>query len=254
MTETIRALMENQTVNWGVVSRIGKLEDGSPYMEVPVADGVVGTILAGEAEGDFNRQTLHPLLGVKIPFIVLEEKDGKVYCSRKAAQEKLREGKMEDLKNGKVLHGVVVGCAPYGVYVETDGVSGLLKNSDYLGVAIPVSDYLKKGDKVDVICKNISPNGKIQWEPAEKPAPLELDYDVKVDTCVIGKVINMKPFATGGTGVFVRIEQGLDALCLHPSDMEIEPGDQVTLKIIAIEPAFKPGMPPRVKGRLLRVL
>lgn len=247
-------MMENQTINWGTVTRIGKLEDGSPYMEVPIEKGVTGTILSAEAEGDFNRQTLHPLLGVKIPFIILEEKDGKIYCSRKAAQKKLREEKMEELKNRTVLHGIVVGCAPYGVYVEVDGVSGLLKNSDYLSVSIPVSDYLKKGDKVDVICKSFSPNGKIQWEPAEKPEPLELNYDVKVDTCVIGKVINMKPFATGGTGVFVRIEQGLDALCLHPSDMEIAAGDQVTLKIIAIEPASKPGMPPRVKGRLLRVL
>lgn len=254
MNEAIKEMIANRTVLWGVVTRIGKAAEDIAYMEVPVASGITGTIMASEADGDFNRQTLHPLLGVKIPFVVIEEKDGKLFCSRKAAQAKLREDCKQALLNHEVLHGIVVGCAPYGVYIDVGGVSGLLKNGDYINAATPVSDYLPKGTKVDVICKDIAPNGKIQWEPVEKPEVKAVEYDVKVDTCVIGKVINMKPFATGGTGVFVRIEQGLDVLCLHPADMELAPGDTVTVKIASIDPPAGIGQPPRVKGRLLRVL
>lgn len=241
---------------WGMVTRIGRESDTSPYMEVTLPDlGCVGTVMAEEVDAEIERHSLVSMLGRKIPVIVLSMDDGRILCSRKQAQVAIKVSMAQDLASHTVLSGEVIREAPYGVYVEVNGISGLLKNSDYINVAVPVSDFLKVGNKVDVMCKNISTSGKIQWEPAEKPKAEDISYDVEEDTCVVGKVINLKPFDNGGVGVFVRISRGLDALCLLPPDMEISPDDQVSVKIVSVTPdPHGAAAPPRVKGKILRVL
>lgn len=252
----IEETIQDETIFWSMVTRIGHLPDKTPYMEVPIAElNVVGTVLMDEVDAEIERKSLVSLLGRRVPFVILSiDDEGRVLCSRKVAQMRIKAGMAQDLANQTVLTGEVVRTAPYGVYIEVNGISGLLKNNDYINIAIPVSDFMAEGDTVKVICKAISPNGKIQWAPAEKPKTENITYDVEEDTCVTGKVINMRPFENGGVGVFVRISKGLDALCLLPPDMEVNPDDQVSLKIISVTPSADQSAPPRVRGKLLRVL
>lgn len=257
MKNKIKDAIASETIFWGMVTRIGRMPDKTAYMEVPISEfGLVGTITMDEVDAEIERRSLVPLLGHNIPFLIIriDEESGKVFCSRKQAQMKIKANMASDLANKTVLTGEVVRTAPYGVYVEVGGISGLLKNSDYINIAIPVSDFLSEGDSVKVVCKALSPNGKIQWEPAVKPKVENINYDVEEDTCVTGKVINLRPFESGGVGVFVRIGKGLDALCLLPPDMELNPGDQVSLKIVSVSSSDNSSTPPRVKGKLLRVL
>lgn len=255
-TKKIEEMVAAETILWGMVTRIGHMEDKTPYMEVPIKElDAVGTIMMGEVDAEIERKSLVSLLGRKIPFVVLGVDDkGRILCSRRAAQVKIKADMAQDLASKTVLTGEVVRTAPYGVYVEVNGISGLLKNSDYINIAVPVSDFLHEGDQVKVICKSISVNGKIQWEPAEKPEAKAISYDVEEDTCVTGKVINLRPFEHGGVGVFVRIGKGLDALCMLPPDMELNPDDMVSLKILSVTPSADECTPPRVKGKLLRIL
>lgn len=255
MKKKLAKMAKDETVFWGDVTRIGK-NDAGPYMEVTIPEvELAGTIVMDEVDAEVERKSLLPLLGHKIPFVVLNvAEDDRIMCSRKQAQMLTKIAMTQDLIDRTVLHGEVVRSAPYGVYIEVNGISGLLKNADYINVAIPVSDYLKEGDEIDVICKTILPSGKIQWEPAVKPEVKPIEYDVEENTCVTGKVINMKPFSTGGVGVFVRIGQGLDALCLLPNDMEVNPDDTVSLKITTVTRSANPSEPPRVRGKLLRVI
>lgn len=252
----IEEAIQNETIFWSMVTRIGRLPDTTPYMEVPISElGVVGTILMDEVDAEIERKSLVSLLGRKVPFVVLAiGEDGSYLCSRKKAQVNIRASMAADLATQAVLTGEVVRTAPYGVYIEVNGISGLLKNADYINIAVPVSDFMAEGDTVKVVCKAISPNGKIQWGPAEKPKTENVTYDVEEDTCVTGKVINLRPFENGGVGVFVRIGKGLDALCMLPPDMEVNPDDQVSLKIISVTPSSDNSAPPRVRGKLLRVM
>lgn len=244
-----------ETIFWGMVTRIGHMPDKTPYMEVPISElGLVGTITMDEVDAEIERKSLVSLLGRNIPFMIIRVDGDKVYCSRGKAQMKIKADMAADLANKTVLTGEVVRTAPYGVYIEVCGISGLLKNSDYINIAVPVSDFLSEGDTVKVVCKALSPNGKIQWEPAVKPKTENITYDVEEDTCVTGKVVNLRPFESGGVGVFVRIGKGLDALCLLPPDMEVNPDDQVSLKIVSVTPSADPSAPPRVKGKLLRII
>lgn len=251
-----RAAISKETLYWGLVTRLGKVDDGKPYMEVPVPgfENQIGVVYADEVDAEIERKTLMPLLGRKIPFVVIgvEKESNRLVCSRRLAQNILKSQMAQKLANQDVLHGEVINAAPYGVYIEVDGISGLLKNADYINVAMPVSDFLHIGNKIDVICKSLSPAGKIQWAPAVKPKAEDIIYDVEVDTVILGTAINLKSFPTGGVGVFVRISRGLDALCLLPPNMEVEPGDSLTVKINLVEPV--PGKPPRVKGKILRVM
>lgn len=253
----VEEAIRNKQIFWNMVSRIGHLADGTPYMEVPISElGIVGTVLMDEADAEIERKSLVNLLGRRVPVMVLsvDDGEGRVLCSRKEAQIQIKVDMANDLANQKVFEGEVVRTAPYGVYVEVNGISGLLKNGDYINIAVPVSDFFGEGDMVKVFCKGFSPNGKIQWGPAEKPKVENITYDVEEDTCVTGKVINLRPFENGGVGVFVRISKGLDALCMLPPDMEINPGDQVSLKILSVTPSNNQNEPPRVRGKLLRVL
>lgn len=254
-TQIFDEAINSETVMRGKVVRLGKRGDDA-YMEVEIPkDNSTGIIFESEADGEVERKSLMPFLGEEIPYIItgMDEESGKPVCSRKKAQDKLRIAMVQDFVGRKVMEGTVVHTEPYGVYIDVNGVSGILKNTDYIGVSFPVRNYLKVGDKIKVVCKSISQNSKIQWEPAEKPEFTPIEYDIEVDTVVIGVVTNLQPWEKGGVGVFVNIAEGLDALCLLPPDKEIHAGNKVAIKIVTVEKAAKANFPPRVRGKIVRV-
>lgn len=252
----ISGLIKDKIVLWGPVTRLGRTESGEDYMEVSIPDtDQVGVIMKDEADAEIERKSLVPLLGHPVPFMIIEiSEDGDIVCSRKQAQEQIREEMMQDLVDQKVLHGTIDNITPYGAYISFGGLSGLLKNEDYVNAATPLDTYLKVGQTLDVVCKNLSVNGKIQLKPAEPPKVKPIKYDVEENTCVMGEVINMRPFERGGVGVFVRIGTGLDALCMLPADMEVNTGNKVAVRIQSVSPSEDPLVPPHVRAKILRVM
>lgn len=258
----LNALMTNATILWGDITKLGR-KDGEDYMQgvIPKTAGLdepaMFTILDHEADTDESHGSLVRFLGRAVPFTVLEvAADGTVYASRKAAQEQLKASMLQDLNDGVQFSGTVVGMVPYGAYVEVNGVAGLLRNNDATADHSELSEYYKVGDAIQVVCRDVTPAGRINWKTPNKlqrKAPVELEFEE--DMVVSGVVTAITPFKnSAGVGVFVRVAKGVDALCSMP-EFEVFPAQKVAVKVIRITPDAKnPNGAPKVRGKIVRSL
>jgi small subunit ribosomal protein S1 len=164
--------------------------------------------------------------------LVLSEKDALSNYSEEAKQEKLAQ-----IKEGDILEGIVTGIMPFGVFVDLDGVEGLVHISEiaWEKVSHP-SNYFKVGETVKVKVLGIDDgSGKLAlsvkklsdnpWDNVEERYP--------VGSKVTGKVSKIVPF-----GAFVNLEKGLDGL-VHVSETNgpLEEGQEVTALVTQVDGA-----------------
>ncbi len=162
--------------------------------------------------------------------LVLSEKDALANYSEEARQEKLAKVKVDD-----VLDGIVTGIMPFGVFVDLDGVEGLVHISEiaWEKVSHP-SAYFSVGSTIKVKVLGIDDGtGKLAlsvkrlstnpWDTAEEK--------YKVGSKVTGKVSKVVPF-----GAFVNLEKGLDGL-VHVSETNgpLTEGQEVTAVVTQVD-------------------
>lgn len=254
-------LKEKEEILWGEVVRVGQTPEKRAYMLLNTdakncAKNYPCIIYREEADAEFKRGSLVYLLGHKIPYVIIkvDEEKARLEGSRKIAQEKSKLAMLQDLATGKEFTGRILNFVAFGAYVEVNGVVGLLKNTDYSIDFSEVSESKKEGDTVQVKCKEVTNEGKIFWiAPVKQHRRVPIDYDFEPGTAVVGTIQDIRAFHDG-VGVFVRIAPGLDALCFAPNDLEIEIGVKVSIRIQSVDGAKEKYMPPRVKGRILRVI
>ena len=243
-----RKSMKNKEIMKGVV----KLVQFDKGLDTDILaldlDGVKGIIVRDEVDHEVNWKSLVGFIGREVNFTVqrIDEETGTVFCSRKEAQEILREEIFERLCEGEVFNARIVNILKYGAYVEIEGISGLLKNVDFADDYTAIEDVLKVGDTVNVKLKKVSANNKLIFEAVEKyKNPTIMEFDIfERDQVVLGVVRNVKPW-----GVYVCIAPGLDALCPIPGTGEIEEGMKVSFRITQVKPEEQ-----RVRGKIIRTL
>lgn len=164
--------------------------------------------------------------------LVLSEKDAMGTYTEEARQEKLAK-----IQNGDVLEGIVTGIMPFGVFVDLEGVEGLVHISEIAWEKVNhPSNYFTVGSNVKVMVlgrdensgklalsvKRLTPN---PWETAEEK--------YKVGTKIKGKVTKVVPF-----GAFVNLEKGLDGL-IHVSETTgpLTEGEEVEAVVTQIDAA-----------------
>lgn len=255
-------LMENEVICWGEVTRLARDGDDS-YMvlELPmmqqhkISGGERCVIFSSEADADNVNPRLMNLMGRRVPFVVtaVDADNDRLICSRKKAQQILKASMLQNLASGHIYEGELTGFARYGAYIEVNGVTGHIRNSDFADDHSDIREYLSVGDKVDVRCKEVSPEGYVFWEVLTKMHRTKpLTHDFEADTVVLGNVVRIQNFANG-VGVFVNLKLGIDALCSLPREMEIEEGSRVSVKIESVEPGRRSTDAPRIRGRIVRV-
>ena len=149
--------------------------------------------------------------------------------------EESRKKRLSEIEIGSTVEGIVTGILPFGIFVDLDGVEGLVHISEiaWEKVSHP-SNYFKVGQKIEVMVlgvdddsnklalsvKKLTPN---PWEHVEEKYP--------VGTKVKGVVSKIVPF-----GAFVTLEKGLDGL-IHISEAEapLEEGDKVSAIVIQVD-------------------
>lgn len=187
------------------------------------------------------KESLKVLSGkiLKVKVIELDKNKNRFVLSEKDAlssySDAAKEKRLEEIQTGTVLDGVVTGIMPFGVFVDLDGVEGLVHISEiaWEKVSHP-SDYFSVGQTIQVMVlgvddqskklalsvKRLTPN---PWETVEEKYP--------VGTKVKGTVSKIVPF-----GAFVTLEKGLDGL-IHVSEA-IEPlkeGDAVEAFVVQVD-------------------
>jgi len=261
--KNLDALMQDEVICWGEITRLARDEDGQEYMVTAlpamsqhgISGGEKCVIYANEADADAVRPRMMNLMGRKVPFVVTaaEPENDRLIASRKKAQQALKLVMMQDLANGRIYEGTVTGFSRFGAYIEVNGVTGHLRNSDFSTDHSDVREYLSVGNPIEVKCKEFSSEGYIYWEVMSKVHRTKpISHDFEPDTVVLGRAVRINQFQRG-VGAFVNLQTGIDALCSLPREIEVEEDARVSVKIETVTPGAKPTDTPRIRGRIVRV-
>ena len=134
----------------------------------------------------------------------------------------------------------------FGVYVEINGISGLLKNSKFAKDFSLIKEVHQVGDTLEVALDHVSKNGKLQFKavkPYENPTIIDIS-NLEEQTVMHGRIRSIQPW-----GVFVCIAPGLDALANAPENLEIEEDMEVRFIITQVLPEQN-----RVRGKIQSVI
>jgi len=183
---------------------------------------------------------------LKILKINLERKN--IVVSRREILEEERLSKKQEilatLQEGDLAKGVVKNITDFGVFLDLDGIDGLLHITDMTWKRIRhPSEMVQLGDELEVMILSIDhTKGRVAlglkqkesnpWEDIERRFP--------AGTHVKGKIVNMVPY-----GAFIEIEPGIEGL-IHVSEMSwvknitdpnevLKKGDEVEAIVLSIQ-------------------
>lgn len=182
----------------------------------------------------------------KILKINIERKN--VVVSRRELLEAERISKkaevLEHIQPGDVREGVVKNITDFGVFLDLDGIDGLLHITDMTWKRIKhPSEMVSIGQKIEVVILNIDKDkGRVALGLKQKESnPWDIIEDkYPPGTIVKGKIVNLLPY-----GAFIEIEPGIEGL-IHVSEMSwtknitdpsemVNKGDEVTAVVLSIQ-------------------
>ena len=162
-------------------------------------------------------QRLNKLVGevIKVRILDADKKLNKLIFSEKEAVKDGLAERFAELKVGDVVKGVVTGVVDFGVFVNVDGIEGLIHISEisWERVSNP-ADYVKVGESVEakIIAIDKDRLSLSMKQLQEDPWVTEVEKFKKGDV-VEGTITRITPF-----GAFVQISPAVEAL-VHVSEM-----------------------------------
>jgi small subunit ribosomal protein S1 len=210
-----------------------------PNSHIPAIRRGTSTQKAGEIKAE--------LVGKSLPVKVIEvnQKEHRLVFSARVAQREQRAKRLEEIQVGQVINSRVVNVVDFGVFVDLEGVDGLVHKSEIAWERVThPSKWFQVGDEIEV--KVVSVDLKNERVSLSRkillPNPWEkLVDDLKVGDLVEGVVVSVLDF-----GAFIEIREGLHGL-VHISEIGyanaedpkavLKKGDPVLVKIMGIEKA-----------------
>lgn len=182
----------------------------------------------------------------KILKINIERKN--VVVSRRELLEAERISKkaelLEHIQVGDIREGIVKNITDFGVFLDLDGIDGLLHITDMTWKRIKhPSEMVQLGQKLEVMILSVDKDkgrvalglkqkGQNPWDQIEQKYP--------PGTRVKGKIVNLLPY-----GAFIEIEPGIEGL-IHVSEMSwvknitdpsdvVKKGDEVEAIVLSVQ-------------------
>jgi small subunit ribosomal protein S1 len=179
---------------------------------------------------------------LSVRILDLNRKENKLIFSEKAARREDTESRVSLMKVGDTVEGKVTGVVDFGIFMNVDGIEGLVHISeiawdrvDNPGKYVKVGETIKAKiisidrDKLSLSMKQLMPD---PW--------LEESAKYKVGDSVDGTVTRITPF-----GAFVQVTPVIEAL-VHVSELSdqhvedpsslVNVGEKKSFRIIAIDP------------------
>lgn len=178
----------------------------------------------GSSDKDEILQRLNALVGqaLKVRILDADRKANKLIFSEKEAIKDGLAERFEKLKVGDTVTGVVTGVVDFGVFVNVEGIEGLVHISEISWERVNnPSDYVKVGQSIDAKIISIDKErlSLSIKQLSEDPWLSEVEK-FKPGTSVEGTVTRITPF-----GAFVQISPAVEAL-VHVSELgDIEGAD-----------------------------
>lgn len=195
------------------------------------------------ADKDEILHRLNHLVGqtLMVRILDLDRKESKLIVSEKEAQREFTEGKLAGLKVGDKVSGIATGVVDFGVFVNVDGIEGLVHISEIAWDRVDnPSRYVKVGQDIDAVIIAIDADKlslsmkQLQDDPWAKEVG-----KLKVGDKVDGKVTRITPF-----GAFVQVNSAVEAL-VHISELSdkhvadpselVKVGETKTFRVVDID-------------------
>lgn len=182
----------------------------------------------------------------KILKINIERKN--VVVSRRELLEAERISKkaelLENIKEGDVREGIVKNITDFGVFLDLDGIDGLLHITDMTWKRIKhPSEMVHLSQKLEVMILSVDKEkGRVALGLKQKDANPwdQIEKKYPPGTRVRGKIVNLLPY-----GAFIEIEPGIEGL-IHVSEMSwvknitdpnevVKKGDEVEAIVLSVQ-------------------
>jgi small subunit ribosomal protein S1 len=189
---------------------------------------------------------LDKVFDFKILKINLERKN--IVVSRRELLEEERVSKkaelLENIKVGDLRKGIVKNITDFGVFLDLDGIDGLLHITDMTWKRIKhPSEMVDIGDEIEVMILSIdNEKGRVALglKQKEQNPWKEIENKYPPGTIVRGKIVNLVPY-----GAFIEIEPGIEGL-IHVSEMSwiknvtdpseiVNKGDEVEAVVLSVQ-------------------
>ena len=171
----------------------------------------------GSADKDEILQRLNSLVGKTIKVRILDaiKKENKLIFSEKEAIKDGLAERFSSLKVGDVVKGVVTGVVDFGVFVNVDGIEGLVHISEISWERVNnPSDYVKVGETVEAKIIAIDKDRlSLSMKQLQEDPWLSEIANFKKGDKVEGTITRITPF-----GAFVQISPAVEAL-VHVSEL-----------------------------------
>jgi small subunit ribosomal protein S1 len=183
---------------------------------------------------------------IKTRIIELDREKNRIILSEKMVTQardlEKRAKTLRKVKEGDKLKGEISGITPFGVFVNAEGLEGLVHLSELSWDKVEnIGAIYAVGDKVDVMVIGISDGGKRVAYSVKRL--LQDPWDVVIAKYKVGDVVPGEVQKVVDFGAFVRIDQGLNGL-VHISEMSdklvkdprdiVSEGQTVQVKILSI--------------------
>lgn len=178
---------------------------------------------------------------IQVKILEIEQKNNRLIFSQKAALSKEDELKIKEklskIKIGETYEGVATGVTSFGVFVNIDGVEGLVHISEIAWEKInDPKEHFRLGDKVKVlVLETDKKTGRLNLSIKKlSPDPYEkLSKDYTQQKIIKGEITKLTSF-----GAFVRLEGSVEGL-IHvskiPPNRELKVGEEVECLIESID-------------------
>lgn len=151
---------------------------------------------------------------------------------------------LEHIQPGDIREGVVKNITDFGVFLDLDGIDGLLHITDMTWKRIKhPSEMVQLGQKLEVMILSVDKDkGRVALGLKQKgPNPWDqIEQKYPPGTRVQGKIVNLLPY-----GAFIEIEPGIEGL-IHVSEMSwvknitdpsevVKKGDEVEAIVLSVQ-------------------
>ena len=151
---------------------------------------------------------------------------------------------LEHIQPGDIREGVVKNITDFGVFLDLDGIDGLLHITDMTWKRIKhPSEMVQLGNKLEVMILSVDKDkGRVALGLKQKgPNPWDqIEQKYPPGTRVHGKIVNLLPY-----GAFIEIEPGIEGL-IHVSEMSwvknvtdpsevVKKGDEVEAIVLSVQ-------------------
>lgn len=195
-------------------------------------------------------KNLDEFIGQSYDFKILKintERKNIVVSRRELLEEERISRKAEMLENiheGDIRHGIVKNITDFGVFLDLDGIDGLLHITDMTWKRIKhPSEMVALGQELEVMILHVDKEkGRVALGMKQKESNPweEIENRYPPGTRVKGKIVNLVPY-----GAFIEIEPGIEGL-IHVSEMSwvknvtdpsevVNKGDDVEAVVLSVQ-------------------